>query len=264
MQRTRLSVMFVSLVVGLSLIAGLGIGSVLKSPASAAQPGNVAGHPTNPTIEALKAELERATQEELTKGCVERDSRTGQPVLCGSSKERVEAIHARLVEETLKAEQREPEAVARVIARIRAMREDPSLEVSFQGTSGNPYLATSRRMEIYQDSRGMMYFVDPATDEVFQFGPGPNSKVEFCLSPKLGVDELRQRAESFLGKNIPDFQQIQKDWVYSESAKGGTSYLFRWEAPAASAGEEVQPFVQVVLSPCGEIMSFNSTHNLVQ
>ncbi len=144
------------------------------------------------------------------------------------------------------------------------MREDPSLAVSFQGTSANPYLATSHRMEIYQDNRGMVYFVDPATDEVFQFGPGPNSRVEFCLSPKLGVDELRQRAESFLNKNVPDFQQIRKNWVYSESAKGGTSYLFRWETPAASAGEGVRPFVQVVVSPCGEIMSFSGIYNLVR
>lgn len=263
MHRTILSVMFASLV-GLSLIAGLGIGSVLKSPVSTVQPENVAMHPANPTMEALKAELERVTREELTRGCVERDSQMGQPVLCGSSKERVEAIHRRLVEETLKAEQREPEAVTRVIARIRAMRGDPSLEVSFQGTSANPYLATSRRMEIYQDNQGMRYFVDPATDEVFQFGPGPNSKLEFCLSPRLSVDELRQRAESFLDKNVLGFQEIRKNWGYSESAKGGTSYLFRWEASAASAGEGMRPFVQVVLSPCGEMMSFTSTYNLVR
>ncbi|WP_376792360.1 hypothetical protein [Thermoflexus sp.] len=262
MRRPGLSVMFAALAAGLSLIAGLGIWSVLNRSAPAARPESVAGRPAHPTIEALKAELERATQEELAKGCVERDSKTGQPVLCGSSKARVEAIHARLVEETLKAEQREPEAVARVIARIRALREDPSLEVFFQGTSANPYLDASRRVEIYQDNRGMMYFVDPTTDEVFQFGPGPNSEVEFCLRSQLGVDELRQRAESFLSKNIPGFQQIQENWTYSESAKGGTSFIFRWEAPGASAGEEIQPVVQVVLSLCGEIRSFLNTSSL--
>lgn len=263
MHRIKLFVIF-AFVVGCSLILALGISSLLKPSAATAPPESVNGYPANPTIEALKAELERVTQEELAKGCVGRDPQTGQMVLCNSSKERVEAIHARLVEETLKAEQREPEAVARVSARIRALRDDPSLSVFFQGTSANPYLVTSRRMEIYQDDRGMMYFVDPATDEVFQFGPGPNSKVEFCLSPRLGVDELRQRAESFLGKNVPAFQQIQKNWVYSESAKGETSYLFRWEAPRVSAGEKMQPFVQVVLAPCGEIMSFSNTYSLGQ
>lgn len=261
MHRIKLSVIF-AFVVGFSLISGLGIGSLLKPSAATAPPARVSGYPTNPTVEALKAELEKATQEELAKGCVERGSKTGQPVFCGSSKGRVEAIHARLVEETLKAEQREPETVARVIARIRALREDPSLEVFFQGTSENPYLVTSHRMEIYQDDRGMMYFVNPATDEVFQFGPGPNSQVEFCLSPSLDVDKLRQRAESFLSKNLPGFQQIQENWAYSESAKGGTSFIFRWEAPGASAGEKMQPFVQVVLAPCGEIMSFTNTSNL--
>ncbi|WP_376791297.1 hypothetical protein [Thermoflexus sp.] len=261
MHKIKLSVIFAS-VIGFSLIAGLGIRSVLNRSAPAAQPESAAGRPAHPTIEALKAELERATQEELTKGCVERDPQTGEPVLCGSSKARVEAIHARLVEETLKVEQREPEAVARVIARIRALREDPSLEVFFQGTSANPYLDASHHVEIYQDDRGMMYFVDPATDEVFQFGPGPNSQVEFCSSPSLDVDKLRQRAESFLGKNIPGFQQIQENWTYLESAKGGTSFIFRWEAPGASAGEEIQPVVQVVLYPCGEIKSFLNTSSL--
>ncbi|MBC7228340.1 MAG: hypothetical protein H5T61_14095 [Thermoflexales bacterium] len=263
MQKTRLSFTLVLLALG-ALIVGLSVGSVLKPPVSSARSENAAGYPTNPTVEALKAELERVTQEELAKGCVEQDARTGQRVLWGSSRERVDAIHARLVEETLKAEQREPEAVARVVARIRSLRGDPSLEVSFQGTSGNPYLVTSRRMEIYQDNQGMMYFVDPATDEVFQFGPGPNSRVEFCLSPQLEVDELRQRAEVFVGKNVPDFQQIREKWIYSESAKGGTSYLFRWEAPDASAGEEMRPFVQVVLSSCGEVVSFQDIYRLVR
>ncbi|MDW8069528.1 MAG: hypothetical protein RML46_11500 [Anaerolineae bacterium] len=55
MQRARLSVMFASLVVGLSLIAGLGIGGVLKPSAPTVQPEGAAGYPTNPTIEALKA-----------------------------------------------------------------------------------------------------------------------------------------------------------------------------------------------------------------
>ena len=150
MHRMKLSTIF-AFVVGFSLITGLGIGSLLKPSAATAPPESVVGYSANPTLEALKAELERVTQEELAKGCVRWDSTTNQQVPCGSSKERVEAIHARLVEETLKAEQREPEAVARVSARIRALREDPSLEVFFQGTSANPYLATSRRMEIYQD-----------------------------------------------------------------------------------------------------------------
>ncbi len=39
MHRTRLSILFASLVVGLSLIAGLGIGGILKSPASACPAG---------------------------------------------------------------------------------------------------------------------------------------------------------------------------------------------------------------------------------
>jgi len=243
------------------MIAGLGIGTRFTHHPPSTNTAIAAHPPTNPTIEALRTELEKATQQELKNGCTEWDPRTGQYLLCGASKERVEALHARLVEEVRKAEQRDPESIARVTGRIRAMMEAPSLEVTFQGTSANPYLA-QHRMEIYQDNRGMMYFVDPATDQVFQFGPGPNSTVQFCMSPQVSMDELRQRAESFLTKNVPDFALVKEKWVYAESSKGGTSFLFRWEAPDVPDGEKTPPFLQVVLSPCGEIMSFNNTYGL--
>lgn len=257
-----LKVIVVVVGLGLGILGGIWLVQRSPGPIQAGvndQPTPEGDRPTNPTVEALKAELERVTQEELTTGCVEWDPRLEQRILCGESQARVDAVHQRLIEEIRKLEQREPEAMAAAIANIRALAEDSSLEVTFNGTSVNPYTTAHRRMEDYRDSRGMEYFVDPTTNAVFQFGPGPNSQVPYHASPRLSLDELGQKAEAFLTEHVPNFAQIKETFVYQEHSKGGRAFVFRWEAPTKPAGEEMVPFVQVVLSPRGEVMSFNNT-----
>lgn len=250
-----------------AIMAGLAIGIIWgfgssKGDISSAEKSSIPGPHTNEKIEALKTELDKVTQYEMAYGCVEQNEYS-QDVLCGDSKVRVEAIHKQLVDEWKKLEQRSPEAAAAAMSNIRKLTDKPSLEIIFNGTSANPYTNNKKRIEFYQDSDGMEYLINPSTNKVVQFGPGPNSKIKFVQSSRFTEQDLKKKAEAFLSEHIADFNQIKADFVYRQLSKpGGTSYAFRWEAKTKPAGEDVAPFVQVVLSPAGEVMSFNDIRSL--
>ena len=94
-------------------------------------------------------------------------------------------------------------------------------------------------------------------------GPGPDSKIQFASAPRLSADELRSKAEGFLEQKVEGFDQIKTSYSSREMSKpGNMSYAFRWEAKSVPQGEEMVPFVQVVLSPAGDVMSFNDTRSL--
>jgi len=234
------------------------IAGTLTAPAPAA----AAGPRTNEEIERLKAELDRVTQYEVAYGCMNRN-RFGQPELCGASKARVDAIHERLAQAIREFDRRDATAVAAVVARIRELSEDPTRAVAFQGTSANPYTNTGKRIELYRDTAGLDYWVDPTGNTVVQFGPGPNSSIAFAQTGSRSPAELRGIAERYLRAHISDFAHVQSDFAFQSSSKpGGASYAFRWQASSKPAGEDVAPFVQVVLSPAGEVMSFADTRSL--
>ena len=219
--------------------------------------------PTSEKIESLKTSLDKTAQYELAHGCTTTDQ-FGRKEFCEESKQKVDSLHAQLVTEIRKLEQRSALAIAAVTANIRTLAGDPALEVSFDSTASDPYTAGGGvRIEQYRDAKGFVYLVNPADNKVIQMGPGPGSKIEFTVSPKLSLDKLRAKAENFLAEKIDGFNQVKADFKYREMSKpGNMSYAFRWEAKSVPQGEELAPFVQVVLSPAGDVMSFNDTRSL--
>jgi hypothetical protein len=257
-------------------VTGIGIGVVIgvignlgasdrqsvAGTVSAPAPVAAAGPRTTEQIEALKAELVRVTQYEVAYGCMTRN-RFGEPELCGASKARVDAIHDRLVQAIRDFERRDATAVAAVVARIRDLSEDPTRTATFEGTSANPYTNTGKRIELYRDTAGLVYWVDPTGNTVVQFGPGPNSSIAFAQTGSRSPAELRGMAERYLRAHLSDFARVQSEFAFQSSAKpGGASYAFRWQASTKGAGEDVAPFVQLVVSPAGEVMSFADTRSL--
>ncbi len=257
------------LAVGVGFTAGLVLAfNVAGNNVSLAQPAGdsdtiVPGPYTNETIEKLRKELDAVAEYELAYGCHERDAKTDQVVLCGASKERVNALHGQLVAEVLKAEARSPEKMETVKNHIRGMAGKTQLALEFLGTSANPYTMTGKRMEQYQAEDGMQYWVDPTTDAVVQFGPAGAVQPEFSFVPARSVAELKAIAEGYLTVNVPDFSAVQKDFKFRKTEKGnGEVIAFRWEAPTKPDSEEMSAFVQVVVSSGGDIMSFNDTRSL--
>lgn len=259
----------------LAIIAGLALGvtsgfSLSKGEPTMAQTQveapAVAGQHTNAAIEEIKAELDSVAQYETAYGCM-TFGKFNQPELCGASKERVDALHAKLIAEVQKLElsERTSEGIASAKANIQELNGSAASEISFQGTSANPYTNVVKRIEHWADPKGFDYWVDPATNKVVQFGPGPDSKIAFERdgSKSLSNDQLRQIAEEYLSKNVADFDQIKADFSYKTMSKpGNATHAFRWESKSKPKGEDVIPFVQVVLSPIGEVMSFADVRSL--
>lgn len=257
----------------LALIFGLalGVGSFTISRGepvvTQTQPNNfvVAGPHTNAAIESIKAELNSITQYETAYGCL-TFGRFGQSEFCGVSKERVEALENKLTEEVhaLELSHRSSEALARVRDNIEALSER-KVEITFEGTSVNPYTNTVKRIEHWRDDKGFLYLVDPANNGVVQFGPAPGSKIPFERdgSKSISEVELHAKAEAYLSKHVADFDSVKANFSFRTMSKpGGVSHAFRWEAESTPIGEDVAPFVQIVLSPVGEVMSFNDVRSL--
>lgn len=250
-----------SVVIGLVIGAVIGFGSTKGSVTSAETP-SVPGAHTNERIEALRAELDSVAQYESAYGCM-TFGKNKQPEFCGESKARVDALHDQLVAELHKLEQRSPEAVAEVTAKIRELAGKPSLNVTFEGTSANPYTNAVKRIEQYRDEQGFEYWVNPTNNAVVQFGPGSDKPIRFAEKGDLSVAELQQKAEAYLAQHVADFGKVKADYDFRQMSKpGNVSYAFRWEAKSKPEGEDMKPFVQVVLSPIGEVMSFNDVRSL--
>lgn len=257
-----------AIVTGLALGVTSGFTFSKGSPVSAqTQPDNsaVPGPHTNTAIEQLKAELDSVAQYEAAYGCL-TFGKNGQSVFCGASKDRVEALENRLTEEVHKLElaDRAPEALAKVKSNIQAVAERKA-DVEFKGTSANPYTNAVKRIEQWQDDKGFLYLVDPKDNGVVQFGPGPGSKIAFERngSKSLPLAQLQAKAEEYLSKHVADFDSVKANFSFRQMSKlGNVSYAFRWEAKSKPQGEDVTPFVQVVLSPAGEVMSFNDVRSL--
>ena len=255
---------------GAALLAVIAIAvgnmSAVQGPDSARSPSppvpSITAVAETDRIEVLKAELVQVTEYEKTHGCV-TTGRFGEPELCGDSKRRVDLLHDALAAAIRALEQRDPQAIAEVTARIRQLINSPTRTITFQGTSTNPYTSSGKRIEQYRDAQGFEYWVNPSGNIIVQFGPGPNATIEFARSGTLTVAELRQRAEQFLAANVTGFAELRSEFLFREStAVDGTSYSYRWQARTTPTGERLAPFTQVVLSPTGEVMSFSDTRSL--
>lgn len=257
-----------AIVFGLALGVTSGFTFSQGSPVSAqVQPDNsaVPGPHTNAAIESIRAELDSVTQYESAYGCL-TFGRGGQSEFCGASKERIGTLESKLTEEVHKLElsDRSSEALAQVRSNIESLAERKA-DVTFEGTSANPYTNAVKRIEQWQDDKGFLYIVNPTNNAVVQFGPGPGSKIPFERdgSKSLPQSELKAMAEEYLSKHVADFDSVKANFSSRQMSKpGSVSYAFRWEAKSKPQGEDVTPFVQIVLSPVGEVMSFNDVRSL--
>lgn len=186
-------------------------------------------------------------------------------VECDSLAQRRDSLNQQLQDEihTLNLQNKSQAVIDAAIANIKNLREDQTLQVQLKDILDNPYSDNGKNVDLYRDNYGMEYMVDAATNQVIQFSPGPNSSIGFKEIPKLSQGVLKQKAVTYLTKHIADFDKVQANFAYSESVKPeASSYAFRWDGKASANGGTMAPFVQAVLSPGGEIESFNDTRSL--
>jgi hypothetical protein len=151
----------------------------------------------------------------------------------------------------LQIENKSQIAIAAATANIKDLAEDQSLQVTFTDIRDNLYTGDGKNVDIYRDSKGMEYSVNPATNKVvsFSFSPTPPQGSPYRMTPHLSRDQIWQKAEAYLSKHVSDFGKIKNssDFIYTESSKDGLVHAFRWEANTKPAGEDIPPFIQLVV-----------------
>ncbi len=218
-------------------------------------------------IADLQKQLTIAKQEELETGCVQKDEQ-GQVKYCGPSKERISRLERQLADEIEKSHHPDATRLSAVTTLIRELQNDPTLQLTFETRTRSPYAEGPSQVETYRDNKGVVYEIDLYSIQIVQFGPGPNSDIGYHTSPKLSTEQLRQRAEDFASKYVSNFDKIRTTFNLTETTKTDQSLtvsFFRWDAKEIPTGDQQKPFVQLGLSPAGDIVSFTNTvlyHNL--
>jgi hypothetical protein len=214
------------------------------------------------TANEMLSSLDAATEREAAEGCVEDDGAGGKR-FCKDSAKRARATHDDAVNAVDALTARPPEQRGGAIARIRAFRKHASLALQYRSTGPNPYADdATKRIETYVDDDDFEYWIDPANDALVQVGPRPD---RHPATPKagqdrLGVAELRAKAEAFVIREIPDFAERKPTLHPLEDNKNRLVYFFRWDdfsTPVKETG--MPPFVQVALFADGSLASYTNT-----
>lgn len=210
------------------------------------------------TAEQLGIELEAAGEYELKYGCTQLDT-YGRLALCGDSRKRIDMLEAEYQAARSREEARSQADMDIVTSNIRAMSENPNAEIILQGRFNNPYTdVIKKKVEYYKDDRGIIYLVDPDTLAIVQF---TDESVNDSTNP-LSMNQLRERAEAYLIKHVPDFIEMKEVYKSEEGMKGSTMVVFRWNALERVNGEQRLPFVQIKLAPNGRLIGFSDTRIL--
>jgi hypothetical protein len=225
----------------------------------------VPGPRSSERLEQLSVEMEKTAQYEMTYGCTENDE-LGRKVFCGPSKDKMKKLEAQYDIEYKKINKRSDQDIEKVKKYAREVTENPSLELEFTGAFNNPYTEKKpKRVEYYKDNKNNQYVVDPISNKVIDF---TDEYVVEAPSKNINSKALREKAEKYLAKNLPDFDVVKSTYIYEEGGKGDpkgdSMYAFRWNAPSKVNDEDMLPFVMVRLSPSGKIIGFTDTRSLYQ
>lgn len=217
-----------------------------------------------PQIKKIAGDMDTVIEYQYQHNCIS-NLHPFDRVDCDSLAQRRDSLNKQLQDEihTLNLQNKSQTVINAAIAGIKNIRGDQSLQVELIDIRDNSYSNTGKNVDVYKDSKGMEYLVDAGTNNVVQFAPSSGSSAVFKQTPILSQSKLEQQAEDFLGKNIANFAQVKTDFIYSTMTKpGNANYAFRWESKTKPAGEDMAPFVQLVVSPAGDVISFNDTRSL--
>ncbi|MCL5775111.1 MAG: hypothetical protein M1333_02770 [Patescibacteria group bacterium] len=221
-----------------------------------------------PDVQKIQSELDTLAEYRAKYYCT-TDS-PSDVAQCEHYNQRFDQQRAELLDTVhrLQIEKKSPTAVAAATANIRELADNPSLEVKITNILANPYIANGKRVDKYSAPNGMQYLVNAENNQVveFTFEPAPQQEAPYRMVPQISRAQQRQKAESYLAKHISDFYKVKNGsgFTYTESSKDNRIAAFRWDSNIKLPGGDMVPFIQVVVSPAGDIMSFNDTRSLYE
>jgi hypothetical protein len=141
---------------------------------------------------------------------------------------------------------------------LRTQLELPKLPLEYVETtfdSNSP--SGSLQVEVYQDSAGRKFFVDPITNQVVEMDARALLDKISPLASVLTEDQVRAKAQKLIAAAIPGFETLQTNWVYEEGGKID-NYFFTW-VDENTAGSSNRPRAQIALHRTGLLFAYYNT-----
>jgi hypothetical protein len=251
----------------ITLGVGLFIGSSIAASASSVESVENILLTTDPAkqakIESLIDHMKAVTQDELAHGTTEE--LRGETVFSGESSEKMKALQDSTLDQINDLAARPVQDRQKAVNTIKAFATvadgNESVTVDHYETFGvNPY-DNDRPVEFYIIGP-MHYVVDVATNNVVQFGPRAlkdgESPQQFNELSVLNHEELRDRAQALVSElSTTPLSTLTLKTTVKEGATT-KRYFFRWEDNNQTLESGVHPFVQIGLSPAGDVVSYTN------
>jgi hypothetical protein len=141
---------------------------------------------------------------------------------------------------------------------LRAQLELPKLPLEFVETtfdSNSP--SGSLQVEVYQDTAGRKYFVDPISNHVVEMDARALLEKISPLASVLSENQVRAKAQKLIAAAIPGFETLQTNWVYEEGGKID-NYFFTWYGESATGSSNL-PRAQIALHRTGLLFAYYNT-----
>jgi hypothetical protein len=218
-------------------------------------------------INDLISHLKEVTQDELRNGTTEQ--LRGSTVFSGESAKKMAALQQSTIDQINELIARPVEdrqdAVNHIKSFAAVAHTVNSVSVDDYTTlSSNPY-NDQHRIELYH-AGPIVYAVDTETNTVVQYGPRSlkpgESAPEFDESPALNVNQLENQAVEVVTElsstNLADLELRTSIKENSTTSR----YFFRWEDNTRELPGGIHPFIQIGLSPAGDVVSYTNTLGL--
>ena len=116
---------------------------------------------------------------------------------------------------------------------------------------------SSLQVEVYQDTAGRKFSVDPISYQVVEMDARALLDKISPLAPVLSEEQVRAKAQRLIAAAIPGFERLQTNWVYEEGGKIN-NYFYTWYGQI-SGGQSNRPFAQIGLHRTGLLFAYYNT-----
>ncbi len=141
---------------------------------------------------------------------------------------------------------------------LRSQLDLPKLPLEYVETtfySNAP--SSSLQVEVYQDTAGRKFYVDPVSYQVVEMDARALLDKISPLASVLSEEQVRAKALRLIKAVIPGFESLQSRWVYEEGGKID-NYFFNWYGEMA-AGASNRPQAQIAIHKTGLVFGFYNT-----
>ncbi len=144
------------------------------------------------------------------------------------------------------------------INKIRKALELPELPIEFVETTGMGNSPSGNlQVDVYQDSEGRKYSVEPKTNQVVEIDARSVLSSIPANAPALPPEEIKAKVMAYVNTAVPNFGSLQSSLQYEQGGKID-NYFFVWYG-SSIPGAMSRPFLQIGMHKSGVLFAYYNT-----